>query len=159
MTLQPLHTPAARRALILELVKAHALRSQEDLRLALRRNGVRVTQATLSRDLRDLGLGKAGGRYVLPEAAAAVAAPRAISAAEDVLARTLSNHLVSADAAGPAIVLKTAPGKAQTIAVEIDRARWKELLGTVAGDDTIIGIARSARAAQNALQRLRSLLR
>jgi len=154
-----LQTPAARRALVLELVGGHALHSQEELRLALRRMGVRVAQATLSRDIRDLGLGKAGGRYVVPEPAGIAAATEPPSHAEDVLSRTLAEHLVSVEAAGPVIVLKTAPGKAHATAVEIDRARWKGLLGTVAGDDTIIGIARSPLAARAMCDRVKGLIR
>jgi transcriptional regulator of arginine metabolism len=159
MTTRALDTPTARRALVLELVGRQALHSQEELRLALRRMGVRVAQATLSRDIRDLGLGKAGGRYVVPEPAGTVLSPEAAPHAKDVLSRTLAEHLVSAESAGPVIVLKTAPGKAHATAVEIDRARWKGLLGTVAGDDTIVGIARSPLAAKAILHRVRGLLR
>jgi transcriptional regulator of arginine metabolism len=158
VTAPALHNPAARRALILDLIRRHEVKSQEALRLELRRMGVRVTQATLSRDIRDLGLGKVGGRYVLPEPAVLAAAPAPLPNADDVVSRALARNLVSVNSAGAVIVLKTSPGKAHATAVEIDRARWKELLGTVAGDDTIIGIARSPRAARAALQRVRDLL-
>ncbi len=154
-----LHTPAARRALVLELVGGQALHSQEELRLALRKVGVRVAQATLSRDIRDLGLGKAGGRYVVPDAPGSMPAPEPHAHAEEVLSRTLVEHLVSVEAAGPLIVLKTAPGKAHATAVEIDRARWKGLLGTVAGDDTIVGVARSSPAARAIRDKVKGLLR
>jgi transcriptional regulator of arginine metabolism len=157
-TTRALATPAARRALVLELVGGQALHSQEELRLALRRMGIRVTQATLSRDIRELGIGKAGGRYVAPDPAAALQPPDPPPHAEDVLSRVLAEHLVSAERADQVVVLKTAPGKAHATAVEIDRARWKGLLGTVAGDDTIIGIARSPLAARTILDRVKALL-
>jgi transcriptional regulator of arginine metabolism len=158
VTAPALHNPAARRALILDLIRRHEVKSQEALRLELRRMGVRVTQATLSRDIRDLGLGKVGGRYVLPEPTVLSATPAPPPNADDVVSRALARNLVSVNSAGAVIVLKTSPGKAHATAVEIDRARWKELLGTVAGDDTIIGIARSPRAARAALQRVKDLL-
>ena len=159
MTTRSLDTPTARRALIVELVGGQALHSQEELRLALWRMGVRVAQATLSRDIRDIGVGKAGGRYVVPEPAGVAPPEEALPHAQDVLSRALAEHLVSIESAGAVVVLKTAPGKAHATAVEIDRARWKGLLGTVAGDDTIIGIARSPLAARAILDRVKGLLR
>jgi len=153
-----LHTPAARRSLIIDLVSRRELRSQEEICAALRELGVEVGQATLSRDLRELGLAKAAGRYVSPGASASSRAALIAPGKESGLARALRVNLVSADAAGHLVVLKTEPGKAPSTAVELDRARWKEVIGTVAGDDTILAVVRSAASARAVVRRVRALV-
>src|SRR5262245_41521523 len=95
VTALALHNPAARRALILDLIRRNEVKSQEALRLELRRVGVRVTQATLSRDIRDLGLGKVGGRYVLPQPAVLAAVPAPPPNVDDVVSGALARNLVS----------------------------------------------------------------
>ncbi|MEM1166222.1 MAG: arginine repressor [Planctomycetota bacterium] len=139
----------ARHALIRETVRRGGVASQDDLRARLARRGVDVTQATLSRDLRALGVVKGASGYLLPRAATVngsahqgpgtgVAAP---------LADALRRHLLEADAGESIVVLKTAPGHAQALAVELDLTPPAGTLGTVAGDDTIFVACRSRTAA------------
>jgi transcriptional regulator of arginine metabolism len=139
----------ARQAEILDLVAGHVIGSQEELRRHLLGRGMDVTQATLSRDIRDLGLARVstedGGRYVLPE-----------SLGEDVDKPLLGNLLPQLfskiDGVGELIVLHTVRSGAQPIAEAIDQEEFDEVLGTIAGDDTILIVTRSA-AARTALTR------
>jgi transcriptional regulator of arginine metabolism len=132
-----------RQAAILDLVGGHVVGSQEELRQLLLGRGMDVTQATLSRDLRDLGLARVstedGGRYVLPES---------LAADEDkpLLATLLPQLYSNIDGVGELIVLKTVRSGAQPIAEAIDQEEFAEVLGTIAGDDTILIVTRSASA-------------
>lgn len=133
-----------RQALILEIVGKEAITSQEQLRERLRAQGVDATQATLSRDIRDLGLVKraADGAYSV------AGAPLAGSAdSSSALDQAIEDYLVRQEAVEQLIVLRTDPGQAQPLAVAIDRARLPEVVGTIAGDDTILVICRSAQQA------------
>ena len=144
----------ARQAAILELVSAHVVASQEELRQLLHGRGMEVTQATLSRDLRDLGLVRVhtddGGRYMLPE-----------SLVEDddkpLLANLLPQLFSKVDGVGELIVLHTVRSGAQPIAEAIDQEEFPEVLGTIAGDDTILIVTRSAAAREALTARLREL--
>ncbi len=133
----------ARQAAIRELVSEHVVASQEDLRLLLVGRGMDVTQATLSRDLRDLGLARVstehGGRYVVPES---------LGEDEDKpLLNTLLPQLFSRiNGVGELIVLHTVRSGAQPIAEAIDQEEFEEVLGTIAGDDTILIVTKSAEA-------------
>ncbi len=139
----------ARQSAILDLVAGHVVGSQEDLRQLLAGRGMEVTQATLSRDLRDLGLARVptedGGRYVLPET---------LGGNEDkpVLGSLLPQLFSGVDGVGELIVLRTVRSGAQPIAEAIDQEGFQEVLGTIAGDDTILIVTRSqaARAALTA---------
>src|SRR5919199_4545348 len=135
-------TKRDRQDAILELVAAHAIGSQEELRRHLARRGWHVTQATLSRDLRDLGLARVtteeGVRYVVPEALAEDSRP--------ALDETLAQFFSSIDGVGELIVLRTLPGGAQPVAEAIDAAEWPEVLGTIAGENTILVVCRSGPA-------------
>jgi transcriptional regulator of arginine metabolism len=149
-----------RQSLILELVDQEAITSQEQLREQLRARGVEATQATLSRDIRDLGLIKraADGAYRRPSAAEAAT----ISESQLLLRRAVQEYLRSEEAVQQLLVLRTDAGQAQPLAIAIDRARMAEIAGTIAGDDTILVICRSpndAAAIQERLQRLRTLRR
>jgi transcriptional regulator of arginine metabolism len=149
-----------RQSLILELVEQEAITSQEQLREQLRARGVEATQATLSRDIRDLGLIKraADGAYRRPSAAEAAT----ISESQLLLRRAVQEYLRSEEAVQQLLVLRTDAGQAQPLAIAIDRARMAEIAGTIAGDDTILVICRSpndAAAIQERLQRLRTLRR
>lgn len=140
-----------RQALILELVENEPITSQEQLRFRLRAQGVETTQATLSRDIRELRLVKraADGAYRL------AGAPPEDTV--DVLAdfeQAVEDYLVRAEAVEQLIVLKTDPGQAQPLALAIDRARLPAVVGTIGGDDTILVICRSADQAQAMLRRL-----
>jgi transcriptional regulator of arginine metabolism len=133
----------ARQAAILDLVASHVVGSQEELRQLLLGRDMDVTQATLSRDLRDLGLARVstedGGRYVLPES---------LTADEDkpLLATLLPQLFSRIDGVGELIVLRTVRSGAQPIAEAIDQEEFGEVLGTIAGDDTILIVTRSANA-------------
>jgi transcriptional regulator of arginine metabolism len=138
-------TRVGRQARIVELVTHCVVHSQTELAALLAGEGIEVTQATLSRDLDELGAvklrGVNGGApvYVIPEDGSPV---RAVAGGTARLARVLSELLVSADASGNLAVLRTPPGAAHFVASALDRAALTEVVGTVAGDDTILVIAR-----------------
>ena len=144
----------ARQAAILDLVARHVVGSQEELRQLLLQRGMDVTQATLSRDLRDLGLARVstgeGGRYVLPES---------LAAEEDkpVLGNLLPQLFSGIDGVGELIVLRTVRSGAQPIAEAIDQEEFEEVLGTIAGDDTILIVTRSESARLGLTARIRRL--
>jgi transcriptional regulator of arginine metabolism len=140
-----------RQSLILELIEKQPVSSQEGLRQLLRDRGVSATQATLSRDIRDLGLIKRApdGAYRRPEA---VAAPP--GADEDLVAQAVSDYLRRHEVVAQMLVLKTDTGQAQPLAVALDRGQLPEVVGTIAGDDTILVICRTADAAQAMDRRL-----
>jgi transcriptional regulator of arginine metabolism len=145
-------TKLARQSRILELVQEEPLGSQDELRLRLSRLGFKVTQATLSRDIHELGLVKSPEGYMAPpgESPADAAAPR--------IARLLREFVVQVRAAQNLLVLKTTPGSAQPVAAGIDAEDWPEIVGTVAGDDTILVICPDRKAAQKLTNRLQELL-
>jgi transcriptional regulator of arginine metabolism len=142
-----------RQAVIRQLVQAGAVSSQEELKRQLAGRGLKVTQATLSRDLRDLGLARVstedGVRYVVPD-------PRADDASP-ALDRTLAQFLASVDGVGELIVLHTLPGGAQPVAEALDAEGWPEVLGTIGGENTILVVCRSAEARAEVMRRLREL--
>lgn len=132
----------ARQNLIQSILRQSQVASQEELRQALAGRGVEVTQATLSRDLRELGVVKGAGGYLLPEAAGnghrnGAGAGGAGGGGRSALERAVREYLVSAVSAGNLVVVHTGPGRAQPVALELDLAPPPEVLGTVAGDDTI----------------------
>jgi transcriptional regulator of arginine metabolism len=145
MTSATAATRVARQARIVELVSSMAIRSQTELAKLLSAEGVDVTQATLSRDLDELGAVKLRGAdggapiYVIPEDGSPV---RGVRGGTSRLARLLSELLVSADGSANLMVLRTPPGAAQFLASAIDRAALHEVVGTIAGDDTVMAIAR-----------------
>ena len=150
MALVPL-TKAARQARIVELLAAAGRRpisSQTELGRRLAAAGVEVTQATLSRDLDELGAVKvrtpAGMSYaVAPEGQPRTGTPEAVDAR---LARLLEELLIGAEATGAMVVLRTPPGGAQLLGSALDRAGLPEVAGTVAGDDTVLLITRQPPA-------------
>ena len=138
-------TKKARQARIAELVEQTPIASQTELGRLLAEAGVQVTQATLSRDLEELGAVKvrtsAGMAYALPaENAPRSGTPEAVDAR---LARQLEELLVSAEATGELVVLRTPPGGGQLLGSALDRAGLPDVAGTVAGDDTVLLICRS----------------
>ena len=141
-----------RQSIIKELVERESITSQEQLRARLRERGIDATQATLSRDIRELQLIKrtTDGAYRLAGAAAAVSNGQAETILADAVATLLRHQEV---VGGYMIVLRTEPGQAQGLAVSIDRAQVPEIAGTIAGDDTILVICRSAEGAQRVTQR------
>jgi transcriptional regulator of arginine metabolism len=128
-----------RHAAILRLVREHAVPSQEVLREYLVKEGFDVTQATLSRDIRELGLVKLPdsegyGHYETPEDAVLPAPP---------LSAMIPSLLLKAEGVGPLLVLSTPTGSASALAAALDHEEWPEVLGSIAGDDTLLIIARS----------------
>jgi transcriptional regulator of arginine metabolism len=144
-----------RLAAILELIGAHDVASQEDLRELLEGRGVSVTQATLSRDLRELGVvrvpGEDGPRYALPETVAGEAIPSL-----EVLLPQLFSRI---DGVGELIVLHTLASGAQPVSEAIDAAGWKDVVGTIAGENTILVVCRSEKARQDVTVRITGLAR
>jgi transcriptional regulator of arginine metabolism len=142
-----------RQGQILKLIAAEALASQDELRRKLSHLGVRVTQATLSRDLRELKLVKTAGGYRL------LSAMVEETSAMPPLARALREFLLDVRPAQNLLVLKTPPSGAQPLAAAIDAERWKEVAGTLAGDDTILVITPSCAARAAVQKRMEELLR
>jgi transcriptional regulator of arginine metabolism len=136
---------------ILRILRSGVVRRQNDLALMLRRDGFEVTQSSVSRDLRELGVLKASGRYLLP--------PDEISRAHgDFGAR--AQFVRTVQPAGTSItVVRTTIGAAPSVAVAIDKAEWPEVVGTISGDDTIFVATNDARAQQRLIERLNSLFR
>jgi transcriptional regulator of arginine metabolism len=127
---------------ILELVRTRRVHSQDELRVLLKERGFAVTQATLSRDLRDLRVAKVP--HV--EGEAYYAAPRDPLSAEPALEHLLPHLLLSVEGVENLVVVKTLVGGAQAVAEAIDRESWPEIMGTVAGDDTILIVLRDSEA-------------
>jgi transcriptional regulator of arginine metabolism len=140
-----------RRGAIVRLLRAGPVRRQADLVRLLKKEGFGATQSSISRDLRDLGVLKASGRYVLP-------ADEVTRSNRDF--STVAQFVRQLRRAGPSItVLRTTIGAAQSVAVAIDRAEWPEVTGTLSGDDTIFIATVNARAQDELIGRLRSLFR
>ena len=143
-----------RHAAILELVRENRISSQEMLREQLMKRSIEVAQATLSRDIRELGLVKVpdedggGSVYTLP---AGVTDPT------PTLTRLLPSLYLGADGVGNLLVVKTLIGGAQPIAVGIDWEEWPEVVGTIAGDDTVLVILRDADRREAVVRRLEEL--
>jgi transcriptional regulator of arginine metabolism len=153
-------TRASRQARIVALISAHAVRSQTELAGLLAAEGVEVTQATLSRDLDELGAVKLRGadggvgRYVVPDDGSPV---RGVTGGTDRLSKLLAELLVSADASGNLAVLRTPPGAAHYLASALDRAALADVVGTIAGDDTLFVVARDPRTGAELADRLQEL--
>jgi transcriptional regulator of arginine metabolism len=153
-------TRAARHDRIVAILAARAVRSQAELASALEASGFSVTQATLSRDLDELGAVKLrspdGGlpSYVVPEDGSPLTARTADDDPPARLARLLGELLVSADASANLVVLRTPPGASNFLASALDRARLPDVLGTIAGDDTILVVARNPRGGDKLARRL-----
>jgi transcriptional regulator of arginine metabolism len=141
-------TKTYRQGQILKLIRAKRISTQEDLAQELRNQGIAATQVTLSRDIRDLRLVKTRDGY--QEMAPEETGPQfSLLASEFLLDVLRAQNLV---------VLKTSPGHANTVAVALDRESWPEILGTIAGDDTILLIAPDNAAAEGVQEKLVQLL-
>jgi transcriptional regulator of arginine metabolism len=153
-------TRVARQARIVELVTHFAVHSQAELLTLLKAEGIDTTQATLSRDLDELGAVKLRGAdggapvYVIPDDGSPV---RGIEGGTTRLSRVFGELLVSADASGNIAVLRTPPGAAQYVASALDRAALHDIVGTIAGDDTIFVVAREPLTGAQLVARLREL--
>lgn len=136
---------AYRQALILEVVQKDAVTSQEALRARLLQRGISTTQATLSRDIRDLRLVKQApdGAYRRPDLPVSSNG----SGSEATVAQAVADYLRRHEVVAQMLVLKTDPGEAQPLAVELDRGHLADVVGTIAGDDTILVICRTPEVA------------
>lgn len=141
---------AQRHAAILRLVRDHAVPSQQRLRELLAHAGFDVTQATLSRDIHELGLLKQPG----VDGTAGYAAPPDETVPTPTLAGFLPSLLLRTDGVGPLLVLRTPTGGASALAAALDREAWPELLGSLAGDDTVLLVTRSPAARRKLARRL-----
>lgn len=149
-----------RRDEIVRLVAGRPVRSQSELARLLRARGFSVAQATLSRDVRELGLVKGPAGYLPPGAGDGSAVPFAAGAgAGDRLARAVADFVLSVERAGTLVVLRTIPAAAQAVAIAIDKAALESVAGTIAGDDTVFIAARGAQAAGEITRILHSSLR
>ena len=142
---------ARRQAVILELIDREGLRTQEQLRRRLRQRSFDATQATISRDIKELGLVKRAGDGAYQRQGQENTNPEtALSALE----RAAASFLRRVDRVQQLVVIRTGVGQAQPLAIAIDRAQLPEAVGTIGGDDTILVIARDARRARALVKRL-----
>lgn len=147
-------TQAARRIRIAELLALRPIRSQSELQEALAAEGFAVTQATVSRDLLDLGATKSLDEQGLPHYV--VAHEVGVEPTGDLtrLARAAHELVVSADSSGSIVVVRTPPGAAQYLASVVDRSGWEPVLGTVAGDDTMLIVVAEGVAAADVVREI-----
>ena len=146
---------SARHNLILEIIETMDIETQEELAEELKRRGVRVTQATVSRDIKELRLLKVlsengGYKYATVE--------RAETGMNDRFARILAESIVNIESVNNLVVINTLSASANAAGEAIDSMKWSEVLGTIAGDNTLLIIARSNEAVDTLVDRLRALL-
>ncbi|MFM2288407.1 MAG: hypothetical protein RL684_1550 [Pseudomonadota bacterium] len=140
-----------RRDAILRILRGERVRRQEDLVGLLRKRGFEVTQSSVSRDMRELGVLKAQGRYLPPG--------EEVSRAQGDFG-AIARFVREIKLAGPSItVIKTSVGAAGSVAVAVDKAEWPEVVGTISGDDTIFIATPDGAAQQRLVARLHSLFR
>jgi len=139
---------AFRQGQILKLVRSKPILTQHQLASELAKLGIRTTQVTLSRDIRELGLVKTPQGYKVVEDASA----------RPQLTTVVREFLLDVRVAQNLVVLKTSPGNANTVAADLDRENWAEIVGTVAGDDTILVVTPAPREARRVREKLTRLL-
>lgn len=147
---------SVRHDLILDIIDKKDIETQEELAAELKARGVKVTQATVSRDIKELRLLKVlsengGYKYATAE--------RAEKGMSERFIRILAESVMSIESAMNLIVIKTISASAQAAAEAIDSLKWPELLGTIAGDNTILVIARSEEAVENVISRFHALIK
>ena len=154
-------TMSARRLRIVELLQQHPVRSQSDLMELLHEEGIEVTQATISRDLDELRADKVPGPegglvYAVPNEGgdSGLRPPDLQATGGNRLARVGEEILISADASGNIVVLRTPPGAAQYLASVIDHTILPEVIGTVAGDDTVLLVTRDVDGGKEVAERI-----
>ena len=145
-----------RHRMILEIIENQAIETQEALSEALRKYGFDVTQATVSRDIKELRLFKVKGddggyRYAVAE--------RSEQGLTERLRRVFAETVQSVDYACNQIVIKTLPGGAHAAAEMVDTMRWKEVVGTLAGDNTILVILRTVEDAPEVVERFKGMMK
>lgn len=147
---------ARRQALIREIVESQSIQTQEELAQALGERGMVVTQATVSRDIKEMHLLKVlaedgSYRYATMD--------REEQGTNERLIRMLSDSVVSMDSANNLIVIRTLPGSAHVAGEVVDCLKWPEVLGTIAGDNTILVIVRSNEDVDAVMRRFRGIIR
>ena len=147
---------AKRQALIREIVEAQSIQTQEELAEALRAHGMVVTQATVSRDIREMHLLKVlaedgSYRYATME--------KSDAGMNDRLIRMLSDSVVEMNSANNLIVIHTLPGSAHVAAEAIDNLKWPETIGTIAGDNTILVIVRTNEEVDTVMKRFHGIIK
>jgi transcriptional regulator of arginine metabolism len=143
------HQAVARRAAILRIIRESTVHNQDELVKVLRKQGFDATQSSVSRDLRELGVAKAGDHYIVAPVADALA-PNHFAA--------VANFVREVRAAGACLtVVKTTTGTAQSVTVAIDKSSWPEVVGTISGDDTIFLATEDAKAQRKLISRLREI--
>lgn len=147
---------SARHSLILEIIEEKDIETQEELAEELKRRGMKVTQATVSRDIKELRLLKVladhgGYKYATVE--------RAEKGMSDRFIRILSESVISIDAVNNLIVVKTLSASANAAGEAVDSMKWSEVLGTIAGDNTLLIITRSEEAVESLMARFNTLIK
>ncbi|SHM51196.1 transcriptional regulator, ArgR family [Caldanaerovirga acetigignens] len=146
---------AKRHIKIREIIREKPIETQEELAEELRKCGFNVTQATVSRDIKELRLVKVlrdNNRYCYSE-------PDKTVVVSEKLVRMFKESIVKIDSSENIVVVKTLSGTAQAAAAAIDGLNWEEIVGTVAGDDTILVVARSKNAVKSIIEKLESLIK
>jgi len=148
---------AARQEKILEIIRSESIETQEDLAEKLKTVGIAVTQATISRDIKEMGLIKIPGnnnlfRYAYPNEYSALRT-------DTRLRKYLQDVVIRLDKSENLIVVKTQPGGAQGVAAAIDQAGWQEIIGTVGGDDTILVVVKPIEMTETVFTRFERLRR
>ena len=140
-----------RRAAILRIIRESTVRNQDELVRALHKQGFDATQSSVSRDLRELGVAKAGDHYIIAPSEQPLPANHFAS---------VTNFVVGVRTAGDSLtIVKTTPGTANSVAVAIDKSDWPEVAGTISGDDTIFVATEDARTQRKLRERLRQIFR
>ncbi|HLH06766.1 MAG TPA: arginine repressor [Terriglobales bacterium] len=142
----------ARQNLVRELISGAPIYTQEELRKWLAQKGIQVNQATLSRDLREIGVVKTANGYSLPTQDDTGGSPL------PSLTHLVREFVVDVREAENQLVLKTTPGSAQPVAAGLDSSNWKEIVGTIAGDDTILVITESKVVCRKLAERIREIV-
>ena len=145
----------SRQALILKLIEEKDIETQEELVNELRANGMDVTQATVSRDIKELRLIKVlrdNGHYCYAE-------PKRTSLYSDRLLKMFKESIISFASAENLIVIKTSSGTASAVGEAIDGLNWNDVLGTVAGDNTILVILESKKVVSDVMRRFKYIMR
>lgn len=141
-----------RQRAVLEAIRQGSISNQDALQRALRKRGFKVGQATLSRDIRDLNLSKTSAGYALPQGDANT------GLALPPVQRLVREFVLDVRPAQNLLVLKTIIGSAQPVAAALDEQEWEEMLGTIAGDDTILIVCLDNKAAQTVAARVEEML-
>lgn len=146
----------ARHEKIIELIRQYDIDTQEELAARLNEAGFKVTQATVSRDIRALKMTKVAGKDGKSHYAILSGSSAELG---DKYTRVLHDALTSIDVGQNMIVIQTVPGMAMGVAAALDALKWKEILGSIAGDDTVMCVARDGEQAQTAARKLKGILK